>query len=284
MDFSVVLKSLRCVKSITVAINELTPNPLQPRRIFDEDELYSLAESIKNYGLIQPIAIKKLASLPSSTIKGEPKYEIIAGERRWRAAKLAGLKQINCTLFDADRQDSAIMALVENLQRSDLTYFEEAMAMQTLLHTSGKTQTELSRALSISQSTLSNKLRLLKLTERERLMAIENNFSERHCRALLRIDTERERRHIMLAIINNKLQAPETERLIEEYLNRKAQTPKNEKEPPNVKGSIGDMRFFYNTIDKTVNLLHHSGYSAAWSKTEADGALEIKITVKKEGG
>ncbi len=286
MDISGVLKSLKGGKNITVAIDELTPNPLQPRRVFDEDELYSLAESIKNYGLIQPIAVKKLIPLPHPMPKIEAKYEIIAGERRWRAAKIAGLTEIHCIVFDADRQDSAMMALIENLQRSNLSYFEEALAMQTLLLMSGKTQSELARALSISQSTLSNKLRLLRLSERERLMAIENGFSERHCRALLRIESERERRSVMLAIIKNELQAPDTERLVDEYLSEKIVLPEKQRERkknPHIKGAIGDMRFLYNTIDKTVKMLHSSGYIANWSKNEADGTLEVKITVKKEG-
>ena len=177
MDIAV-LKSRKKEKSVLLPINELTPNPMQPRRKFDSEELISLCESIKVYGVIQPVAVKKIENLPFPMPKTKAKYEIIAGERRWRASRMAGLTHIPCVIFDADRNDSAMMALVENVQRSDLSFFEEALAMQTLMVMTGKSQTELARSLSISQSTLSNKIRLLRLSERERLMAMENGFQK----------------------------------------------------------------------------------------------------------
>ena len=286
MDFSEILSGYKKEKTLMIPVNELIANPLQPRRHFDIDELQSLCESIKTYGLIQPVAVKKIEPLPEPMPKINAKYEIIAGERRWRAARMAGLAKIPCTVFEADREDSAMMALVENLQRSDLSYFEEALAMHTLLLMSGKSQGELARQLSISQSTLSNKLRLLRLSERERLMALENGFSERHCRALVRIDSERERRPVMLKIITEKLQAGDTERLIDEYILQRGfpsehKKAKSKRKKPSIKGSIGDMRFLYNTVDKAVKLLHDSGYAASWSKDEAEGELEVKIKISK---
>lgn len=284
MDFSEVFTGYKKEKTLLLSVDDLMPNPMQPRRHFDPDELHSLSESIKNYGVIQPVAIKKSEILPCPTDKQGTKYEIIAGERRWRAAKMAGLKKIPCTIFEADREDSAMMALIENLQRSDLSYFEEAVAMNTLLLMSGKTQNELASALSISQSTLSNKLRLLRLSDRERLMALENGFSERHCRALVRIESEKERRSLMLKIINEKLQAKETEKLIDEYLIQKQlpEKPKKAKKlKPTIKGSIGDIRFLYNTVDKAVKLLHSSGYTASWTKEELENEIEVKLRIKK---
>ncbi len=283
MGFAEALKAFRKESIISVRIEELTPNPLQPRRDFNEEELQALSNSIKTYGLIQPIAVKKIEPLPFPMPEQKAKYEIIAGERRWRASRLAGLKTINCILFEADRTDSAMMALVENVQRSDLSYFEEALAMQTLLLMSGKTQAELARALAISQATLSNKLRLLRLSERERLMAMENGFSERHCRALVRIDSEKERRPIMLKIIREKLQSKETEKLIDDILKAKS-NPQPEKviikkKKPHIKGVIRDMRFLFNTLDKTVGLLSASGYKASWSKEEAENGLDVHIKI-----
>lgn len=284
MDISL-LKARKKEKSVLLPIDELTPNPLQPRRRFDNDELDALCESIKVYGVIQPVAVKKIEDLPFPMPKSRAKYEIIAGERRWRASRMAGLTHIPCIIFDADRNDSAMMALVENLQRSDLSYFEEALAMQTLMLMTNKSQTELAKALSISQSTLSNKIRLLRLTERERLMAMENGFSERHCRALVRLEHERERRPVMLAIIKDKLSAPETERLIDGIIDQKSK-PLSTKDKPakkkkaRVKGSIRDMRILYNTVDKAVKLLSNSGYDAEWSKNEREGVWEVKIYVK----
>lgn len=285
LDIGNVIKQKRKEKAVFLPINELSPNPMQPRRTFDIAELQSLSQSIKIYGLIQPIAVKKIESLPFPMPKSSAKYEIIAGERRWRASKMAGLKTIPCIIFEADRQDSAMMALVENLQRSDLSYFEEAMAMQTLLLMTNRSQSELAKALSISQPTLSNKLRLLKLSERERLMALENGFSERHCRALVRLETERERRPIMLAIIKDKLSAPETERLIDEYFSsghietKKPEKVAKNKKKPSIKGFLGDIKFLFNTLDKSVKLLENSGYNAVWEKTENENEVEIVIKV-----
>ncbi len=283
MDINI-LKGLKKEKTLLLPLDELTPNPLQPRRKFDTDELNALRDSIKVYGVIQPVAVKKIENLPFPMPKSKAKYEIIAGERRWRASKMAGLTHIPCVIFDADRKDSALMALVENLQRSDLSFFEEALAMQTLMLMTEKSQTELAKSLSISQSTLSNKIRLLRLSERERLMAMENGFSERHCRALVRIESEKERRPIMLAIIKEKLSAPETEHLVEEILKgteitEKPNPPKKPKGKPKIKGYIKDLRVLYNTLDKAVKLLGSSGYKAKWIKEETENGIEVKISI-----
>ena len=281
MDLS--LLKIKREKITQIDVNDLMPNPLQPRKRFDDDELTSLCESIKVYGVIQPLAVKKIENLPFPMPKAQAKFEIIAGERRWRASKMAGLSYVPCIVFDADRTDSALMALVENLQRADLSFFEEALAMQTLMLMTGKSQTELSKALSISQSTLSNKIRLLRLSERERLMAMENGFSERHCRALVRIESEKDRRPIMLEIISNKLSAPETERLVEEKLNGitapQQEKTKKPKSKPKIKGYIKDMRLLYNTLDKAVKLLTTSGYNAKWTKEETDDNIEVRISI-----
>ena len=284
MDFSDLLSNYKRDKTLLLPIDDLSPNPMQPRRRFEIEELRSLSESIKNFGVIQPVAVKKCEPLPCPTEKRTSKYEIIAGERRWRAAKMAGLARIPCTIFEADREDSAMMALIENLQRSDLSYFEEAVAMHTLLLMTGKTQSELATLLSISQSALSNKLRLLRLSDRERLMALENGFSERHCRALVRIESEKDRRHFMIKIINERLQSFEVEKLIDDFLSQgktKEEAKKPKTKNQHVKGYIKDMRFFYNTVDNAVKLLHNSGYNASWSKEENDNGYEVKIQIKK---
>ncbi len=286
MDILSVITAMKKDKTVLLPIDELMPNPMQPRRHFNEDELISLSDSIKTYGLIQPIAVKKIENMPFPMPKAQAKYEIIAGERRWRASRLAGLTEIKCTIFEADREDSAMMALIENLQRSDLSCFEEAIAMQTLLMMTGKSQGELARALSISQPTLSNKLRLLRLSERERLMAMENGFSERHCRALVRIESEKDRRYIMLKIINEKLQAGDAERLVDDFLKSPKDLPvknsKAKKKKPFIKGSIKEMKMLYNTLDKAVKLLSNSGYRASWDKHENAEELEINIKIGRK--
>ena len=277
MDLPSVLKAYKKSKTVFIDLSEITPHPLQPRRFFDKSDLQSLASSIKSCGLIQPIAIKRI-----DTPDSKARYEIIAGERRWRACKMAGLKAAPCIIFETDQVGSALMALVENLQRSDLSFFEEALAMQTLLKVTEMPQSELAHSLSISQCTLSNKLRLLRLSERERLIAVENNFSERHCRALVRIDSEQERAPLLQAIITKKLSAPETERLIEAHVNNTPPSPTPTKtKKPTLKGKIGNMKLLYNTLDKTVRMLKTSGFTASWDKHEDGNSLVVTICVKK---
>lgn len=277
MDITSVLKSFNKSKTVLINPRDIIPNPLQPRRFFDRTDLQSLASSIKSCGLIQPIAVKR-----SDHQDAEAKYEIIAGERRWRACKMAGLREIPCIVFETDKIGSALMALVENLQRSDLSFFEEALAMQTLLKVTEMPQSELAHSLSISQCTLSNKLRLLRLSERERLIAVENKFSERHCRALVRIDSEQDRAAVLQAVITKKLTAPETERLVDEFLTKKdnLQAPPKKKKPT-LKGKLTNMKLLYNTLDRTVSMLQTSGFKASWDKQEDGNSLVVTICVKK---
>jgi ParB family chromosome partitioning protein len=277
MDITSVLKSFNKSKTVLINPQDIIPNPLQPRRFFDRADLQSLASSIKSCGLIQPIAVKR-----SDHPDAEAKYEIIAGERRWRACKMAGLREIPCIVFETDKIGSALMALVENLQRSDLSFFEEALAMQTLLKVTEMPQSELAHSLSISQCTLSNKLRLLRLSERERLIAVENKFSERHCRALVRIDSEQDRAAILQTVITKKLTAPETERLVDEFLTKKdnLQTPPKKKKPT-LKGKLTNMKLLYNTLDRTVSMLKTSGFKASWDKQEDGNSLVVTICVRK---
>lgn len=285
MDFSAILNGNKKDKTVMLALSELAPNPLQPRRVFNREELQALADSIRVYGVIQPIAVKRVVPLPPPMPQTSAKYEIIAGERRWRASKIAGLKEIPCRIFEADMSGSAMMALVENLQRSDLSYFEEAIAMQTLLLMTEMPQSELARLLSISQSALSNKLRLLKLSERERLVAVENGFSERHCRALVRIESEQERLPIIAKIVSDKLTAPEAEAMIESYLSSSPQRqkkPRAKKKKPAVFGRLCDMKMLYNTLDKAVSTLNSAGFIASWDKRESDCGLEAMIRVVKK--
>ena len=272
--------------SVLLPVDELTPNPMQPRLNFCDDEIKTLADSIKQYGIIQPLTVRAAEPFPCPLPKPKALYEIICGERRWRAAKLAGLDKVPCVLLDTDRNGSAEMALIENIQRSDLTFFEEAVAMQNLLLLTGKSQTELAKALSVSQSALCNKLRLLKLNERERTMISENGLSERHARALVRIDNERERRPLMLEMITKKLTAPEAEKLVDEALsngrrtNRKPGRDPDKHKKPTIKGSIKDIKIFYNTVDRAVKLLNAAGIKADWATSEENGQTDVHITLK----
>ena len=277
MGLPSVLKGYKKCKTVFLDLNEITPNPLQPRRFFDKSELQALASSIKGCGLIQPIAVKR-----ADSAQGKIKYEIIAGERRWRACKMAGLTEAPCIIFETDRFGSALMALIENQQRSNLSFFEEALAMQTLLKSTDMPQSELAHALSISQCTLSNKLRLLRLSERERLIAVENNLSERHCRALVRIESEQERALVIQSVVSKKLSAVETERLVNSLLTDNAPPiPSQKKKNPILKGKLGDIKLLYNTLDKAVGMLNNTGYNASWDKQENGSVLTVTINIRK---
>lgn len=262
-------------KMLSLSPDELVPNPSQPRRSFDKNGLEALASSIMSVGLIQPVTVRKRV--------GKPEYEIIAGERRWRASKLAGLKKIPCLLIDTDRKSSALMAFIENSVRSDLSCFEEAGAIRELLQATGMTQNELADALSMSQPALCNKLRLLKLSERERLMALENGFSERQIRALVRLDSEVMRRDAMMKMIEGHLGANETEKLIDSLLSA---DPPHQKpivpiaKKPIRRGVISDVRFLYNTLERSVGLLRDAGIDAQWRKKEDELGVEIVISIK----
>ena len=268
-------------KTIFIDVNLITPNPLQPRRRFDEASLDALAGSIKEYGVIQPIAVKRLLPLPPPMPQPTAKYEIIAGERRWRASIIAGLKSVPCRIFETDKNGSAMMALVENIQRSDLSFFEEALAMQTLLLMTEMTQNELAKALSMSQSTLSNKLRLLRLSERERLIILDKALSERHCRALVRIQSESERAPILQKIIEEDMSASVAEKFIDSYL-QGSMPSKNrpKKKKPAIKGRL-NMKMLFNTLDRSVSLLKASGYTASWQKEDRDNELLVTMVIKK---
>ncbi len=243
----------------------------QPRKHFDEYELNRLADSIAASGIIQPLAVRKAPN---------GKYEIIAGERRFRAAKLVGLRRIPCVIHYADEQTAAILSLTENLQRSNLSIFEEAESLARLINYYGITQTEAAIKLGIAQSTLSNKLRLLSLTAELQERITKARLTERHARALLRLPESR-REAALDYIIANGLTLSQTEKYIEELL---SPAPESVEEPPKPlrKQSIGDMRLFYNSLSKLVNTLQSAGINARTRKTETDKYIEYKVRIKKE--
>lgn len=241
----------------------------QPRKHFDEYELNRLADSIAANGIIQPLAVRKLPS---------GKYEIIAGERRFRAAKQVGLRRIPCVIHSADEQTAAIISLTENLQRSNLSVFEEAEALDRLINYYGITQTEAAIKLGIAQSTLSNKLRLLSLTAELQERITKARLTERHARALLRLHPDK-RESALNYIIANGLTLAQTEKYIEELLSPAQKTQDPEK--PLRKQSIGDMRLFYNSLSKLVNTLQSAGINARTRKTETDKYIEYKVRIKK---
>lgn len=248
---------------------DIKPSKHQPRRNFDEYELKLLADSIQSSGIIQPLAVRK-------SLDG--KYEIIAGERRFIAAKMVGLRRIPCVLHNTDDKTAAIYSIMENLQRQDLTFFEEAEAINRLILNFNMSQLEIASRLGVAQSTLSNKLRLLRLNENQRQRITTARLTERHARALIRLD-ETDRDSALDYIIANGLTLKESEEYIEDILN-----PKEEKPPekPIRKYAISDVRLFYNSLSKLVNTLQNAGLTAKTHKYENDKYIEYKVRISKK--
>ena len=193
---------------VMLSTSELIPNKAQPRREFSEEALLSLSKSIKENGILQPICVRKNGAV----------YEIISGERRTRAAKIAGLTEVPCIVMSVDDEQSAVLALIENIQRKDLSYFEEALGIEKLISYYGLTQEEAARRLGKAQSTVANKLRLLRFTDGERRMLLMGNLSERQARAIVRIDDPKTRGSVIERVVARCLNLEQTERLVEEML------------------------------------------------------------------
>ena len=245
-------------KSLNVQIlpiNSIRSNPYQPRREMDKESLGELCMSIRKYGLMQPIVVRQ--------INGR-EFELIAGERRLRACRMAGMEEIPAIVTRAGGTDSAVMALIENIQRENLGYIEEAEAFCSLVSEHGLTQEELAARLGKNQSTIANKIRILKLSPKIREALRENALSERHARALLRLSDEKTRIKALDTIVKRGLNVSKTEELIDELLGRNgAVDPAPEKKDIRV---FRDVRIFSNTIKQAVELMKRSGIEAETQK------------------
>ena len=197
-------------KVLQLPVSEIVPNPHQPRTEFDYSDITSLAESICQNGILQPLSVRKVD-------KG---YELIAGERRLRAAKLVKLKYVPCIVLNISERTSAILALVENIQRQDLSFFDEANAIEKLISYYGMTQEDAAIKLGKAQSTIANKLRILKLSDEEKELIIKFNLTERHARAMLRLANKEERMIILEKVIKYNLNVERTEQAIDEYIGK----------------------------------------------------------------
>jgi len=255
---------------LLLTADEIQPNPNQPRRQFDTGELNGLADSIRENGILQPLTVRKQ---PGGI------YELIAGERRLRAAQIAGLEQIPCLLTDVDDERSAILALVENLQRQDLGFFEEAQAIARLMKNYGLAQEQLARSLGMAPSTLSNKLRLLKLPPELREVINAARLTERHARALLRIADPLLQRDVLQRIVLQELNVQETDKLIESILAEVRAAP-HAKRRASIR-IVRDVRIFVNTIHRAVDTMRNCGIHAVSEKTETDEYLIYTVRIPK---
>lgn len=253
-------------KILSVPQSDILPNPNQPRKRFDYDELEGLAQSIRSNGILQPLLVRS---------QGNGKYELIAGERRLRAARLIGLTNVPCIVTEISETDSAVFAVLENLQRQNLDYFEEAEALSTLINDYRLSQDELCKRLGRAQSTLSNKLRLLKLSDEMRYQISRAGLTERHARALLSLTDEVQRSRALSIIIERHLTVSESEALIDQML-RKNEAPKRQM----LKG-FKDIRIFINTLNNAVDNIRRAGIDADSVKTETDEYVEYIVRIPK---
>ena len=256
-----------------LAVHSIRPNPNQPRRNFDEYELNGLAESIRCNGILQPLSVRRIS---------ESVYELIAGERRLRAAKMAGMQLVPCIIHKADDKRSALLSLLENLQRRDLSMFEEADGIARLISHYHITQQEAAERLGMAQSTLANKLRLLKLTASQRDRINSARLSERHARAIVRLPDAKQRERAMDLIIARQLTVSDTDKLVDEMLE-----PKEVAVPPPVPKRIPlirDVRLFVNSITKAVSTMRQSGVDAQTTRSETEDYIEYTVIIPKKSG
>lgn len=253
---------------IQIPARMIVPNPHQPRKNFNWDDLEGLAESIHYNGLLQPITVRQI---------DENKYELISGERRLRACKMAGLSTIPSIVIDIDEQKSALLAVLENLQRENLHYFEEAMAIERLIKGFGLSQEEIAKKLGKSQSAISNKLRLLRLPSDIRYNITLYGLSERHARALLRLPTTTLMNQVIDTIAEQGLTVSATEQLICDILTK---NPEKDKKGRRV-AVFKDVRIFINTLNHAVTTMRKSGINATATKNETEKYIEYTVKIDK---
>ena len=244
----------------------ILPNPNQPRVRFDYNELEGLAVSVRTNGMLQPINVRK---------RNDGKYELISGERRLRAARMVGMTKLPCVVMDVSDEQSALFAIIENVQRQNLDFFEEAVAIERLMTEYGLSQEEISKKLGKAQSTLSNKLRLLRLPEDLRDKISYAGLTERHARALLSLPDNSTRGRVLDIIIERHLTVSESERLINDVLRRK-----KAKKRPQMR-TYKDMRIFINTLNHAVDVIRKAGIEADTAKSETDEYFEYVIRISK---
>lgn len=251
---------------LDLPIGSIRPNPHQPRREFDPEELGELASSISQLGVLQPLSVRR-------TPGG---WELIAGERRLRAAELAGLSCVPCLPVEADDDASALLALVENLQRKDLDVWEEAAALRRLIDHHHLSQEEAARRVGKSQSAVANKLRLLKLPEDVIEVLRAHRLSERHARALLRLDGAELQRTAVEHVVKHQLNVAQTEAYIERLCQRR-ETPR--RAAPLYR--FRDVRLFLNTVKKSLAVMQSAGVNARCGREETDSEITLTIHIPK---
>ena len=250
-----------------IPLGRIRPNPQQPRRSFDEEGLAELAASIRSCGILQPLTVRRAGD----------GYELVAGERRLRAARIAGLREVPCLVAQVGEEDSALLALMENLQRRDLDCWEEAQAIARLISRYGLSQEEAARRLGRAQPTVANKLRLLRLPEAVRALLRENGLTERHARALLRLQDPEVQRRAAGDMVRRGMNVAQAEAYVEKLLQSDQVTPPRGRSTYIIK----DVRLFLNSVDRGLHLMRQAGVDAGWNRQDTDREILLTIRIPK---
>ena len=259
---------------ITVPIGRILPNPAQARKSITD--LNRLAESIRRYGIIEPLTVRPInCGGRSGKKRAEPVYELIAGDRRLRAAKIAGINEVPCIVLSLDDRNAAEISAVTNSNRVPITFFEEASAMATFIDVYGLTQDDTAAVFGVPKSTVSGKLRLLRLTGAEKLIITGGGLNERHARAFIKICDPDKRMDVIQEAVRLSLSVTETEELVDRVL-----CPTEDKAKKR-RASIKDPRVFYNTIDRAIESIENAGVSVEKERREEDDTVELVFRIKK---
>lgn len=272
-----------------IEVDKIVPNPQQPRRVFEPEALRELASSIASHGVIQPVTLRRVGGL----------YELIAGERRLRATQMAGLKAIPAIVVSADDEESAVLALIENIQRENLSYMEEALGYLKLAQEYHMTQEEIAKLMGKTQSAVANKLRILRLCGETKRILAEYGLTERHARALLRLTNEEQQVQTAKLIAVKGMNVRETEEYIEDLLvGRQMVLPKMvsplggavvaglkpRATRPKIKRFIRDIRLFTNTVNRAALYMKEAGVPVQVAENKNEGYYEMVIRVPYQTG
>ena len=247
-----------------VSVSKIIPNPNQPRKFFAEDGILRLADSIKQHGIIQPLVVRQCGEY----------YELIAGERRLRAAKELGLDTVPCVISDINEEKSAEVSIIENIIREDLSIFEQASAIEALIDTYSLTQEQVAEKLSVSQSFVANKLRLLRYNNEEREIILQNNLSERHARAILRIFDHEMRVNVLKQVVNKGLNVSKTEELVSSLINPEADMSATSSAKDR---SYSDTTAFISAINRSIECAKNGNLNIKTRKIVGESYTEITI-------
>ncbi len=253
-----------------IPVDEIRPNPYQPRKIFVQGNLDELSESVKTYGVLQPVSVRKI---------GSEGYELVAGERRLRAAKLAELSTIPAIVMDMTDQDSAVISLIENLQREDLNFLEESEGYYHLIEDHNFTQQDIAEKVGKNQSTIANKLRILKLSKAVKEKLLEYNLTERHARALLKLHDEELQLKVLKEVEIKDLTVKKTERLIQNILDELSK-PKEEENRQKIKSAF-NFRIYLNTLKNAYQAIRQSGLNAEYQQLDKGDYIEVVVKIPK---